>query len=184
MSSRLELGCQSPRGRELSPRGSFFYPRIPLSLLLGAATLCPCPRSPLQGSFFCLVSVHACLCFACGVARSSVCPVPARRVFNNVRSVAFSRRNKGFLTILKDLSLKEPTQGNRSCSNIKGRGRKRLRDEKGRSDPTPETSFGYDGMGKKNRQSRKERQLNAETNKHFKSRCVSTKKRNAVSLGQ
>lgn len=83
--------------------------------------------------------------FTCGVAWSSICPVLARRVFNNVRSVAFSTYNKDFLTKLKDLSLIEPTQGNRNGWDLKNRGTKRVRNEKGKSDPTPQTPFRYDG---------------------------------------
>ena len=74
--------------------------------------------------FFSLVSVNMCV-FTFGVAWSSVCPVPAREVFNDVRFVPFSRNNKSFLPYIKALSLMEPTKGNRNSSNIKIRRTKR-----------------------------------------------------------
>lgn len=129
VSGGLELGCQSQQGERWALVAPvicfFFYQRMPLSsLMLGTATLCPCPghlsRAPFLPSFSEHVSV-----FTCGVAGSSVCPVLARRVLNNVSSVAFRRYHKWFLTNLRDLFLIEPTQGNRNSSNIKRRGTKR-----------------------------------------------------------
>lgn len=131
-----------------------FYPRIPLSSLMpSTATFCPClghfSRALFVPSFSAYVSV-----FTCAVACSSVCPVLARGVFNNVRAVAFSRYNKVLLTNLKDLSLIEAIQRNRNILKIKRRGTKEAKkrrienatasSEKGTSDPNPETPFRYD----------------------------------------
>lgn len=63
--------------------------------------------------------------FTCGVARSSVCPVLARRMFNNVGSVAFSTYNKDLLTNLKDLFI-EPTQGNTQFKHTEKRNKEKL----------------------------------------------------------
>lgn len=109
---------------------SSFYPTIPLSSLMpGTATLCPCPGQLSGALFLPSFNVYVSV-FTCAVACRSVCPVLARGVFNNVRSVAFSRCNKGFLTNLKDLSLIEPMQGNRNSSNIKRRGTKDAKDRR------------------------------------------------------
>lgn len=109
---------------------SSFCPTIPLSSLMpGTATLCPCPGH-LSGALF-LPSFNAYVSvFTCAVACSSVCPALARGVFNNVRSVAFGRYNKGFFTNLKDLSIIEPMQGNRNSSNIKRRRTKDVKDRR------------------------------------------------------
>lgn len=102
----------------------FFYRRIPLSSVMLGRALCPCPGH-LSGARFLPRFSEYVSTFTCGVAWSSVCLVLARKVFNNVRSLAFSRYNKEFLTNHKDLSLIEPTQGNRNGSNIKRKRTKR-----------------------------------------------------------
>lgn len=55
VSGGLESGCRSPQGERWALVApvicSLFYPRIPLSLMLGAATLCPCPGR-LSGASF------------------------------------------------------------------------------------------------------------------------------------
>lgn len=136
VSSGLELGCQSPQGERwvhVAPVICLsFYPRIPLSSPMpSTATFCPClghfSGARFLPSFSAYVSV-----FTCAVACSSVCPVLARVVFNNVRAVAFSRYNTVLLTNLKDLSLIEPIQRNRNISKIKRKGNKRGKEKKNR----------------------------------------------------
>lgn len=99
--SGLEWGRQSQWGE----RGALvvpvicllFYPWMLLSSSsLGIATLCPCPGH-LSGAPFSPLSVTMCLCslmFTCVVAWSSICPVLARKVVSDIRSLAFSKHNK------------------------------------------------------------------------------------------